>query len=78
MKLYSFFIAVFMVSGAVYSAQATNNAKTDRPGFIESRQNKAREIMKENFRSVNQLETKEKKKSDFGFHKARKEKTQNI
>lgn len=78
MKSLSLIIALSMVSTAALSAQSSLKENGSRPGFFESRQNKAREIMKENFRSINQIEKKQKTKSGFGFHKTKKEKTQNI
>lgn len=78
MKLFSLIIASLMISSTAFTAQSSLKEKDGRAGFFESRQNKAREIMKENFRSINQIEKKSKIKSGFGFHKKSKEKTQNI
>lgn len=79
MKSFFLLIALSMISTSVFSAPPSLKENGSRPGFIESRQNKAREIMKENFRSINQIEKRSEPKSGLGFHKKIKnKKTQKI
>lgn len=73
MKSISSLLLLLMFSTSVYSAQALEKESKKRPGFIEKRQQKAREIMKTNFETLNPDKKEDSKESDFGYHKKKPE-----
>lgn len=76
MKFLVLATALSIFAASAYSAQSESKKSSKRSGFVENRQNTAREIMKDNFNSPEASEKKQK--SNFGFHKKKKESAQKI
>jgi len=78
MRFLTLFLALVGLSLSAYSAHAAGKDKIERPGIVEKRQNRAKEIMKDNFNASTKAENKTKKNSNFGFKKIEKKDSQSL
>lgn len=79
MRQLSLLILLFTFSIPGHTAQDSGKKNLERPGLVEKRQNKAREILKNNFNAPERMEERSDKKSSFSFKKDRKkESNQNL
>lgn len=66
----SVFLLLALSSSVVYGAQNLEAKNTKRSSFIEKRQDKAREIRKDNYNSIELSDKTTPEKANFGFQKA--------
>jgi hypothetical protein len=78
MKSISLLFVLSVLSNHAYSGQVSSKEKNERPGIVEKRQSRAKEIMKDNFNASSEAGKTTRKKLNFGFKKNHKEDIQNL